>query len=154
MTHVALAVLLSAAKSTKTTSSAFGPLLIILVLFGAAYFLFLRPNQQRQRKARETNSAIEVGDEILTVGGIVGRVTEVSDDRLVIVTGEEDGYGHLAGTPTKLVLVRQAVARKIEPVVQNDPDADWGHDEADHDHDDDDDHDASEHDEHEHEEDA
>jgi preprotein translocase subunit YajC len=129
------AVLLAATKKSSSSSSAF--LLIIIVIVFAGYFLFLRPQQQKARAARAKGSQVEVGDEILTVGGIVGRVVEVTDDRITIVTGEDShGFAALGSEPTRLVLVKQAIARKIEPEVQPEgfgAPEDAHHDELEHD---------------------
>jgi preprotein translocase subunit YajC len=105
------------AATTKKTSGGSATFLIILVLLGlAGYFLFLRPQQQKARKQRELQSDIEVGDEVLTVGGIVGTVISINSERVTIVTGAEPG-STAAEPPTRMVLVRNAIARKIEPTV-------------------------------------
>jgi len=106
-----------AATTKKTTSGGSATFLIILVLLGlAGYFLFLRPQQQKARKQREVQSDIGVGDEVLTVGGIVGTVISIDSERVTIVTGAEPG-SPAAEPPTRMVLVRNAIARKIEPTV-------------------------------------
>ena len=134
--------LLGATTSKSSGSSVF--LIVLVGIVGAVYFLFLRPQQQRQKQQRAQRSQAEVGDEVLTVGGIVGRVVEVTDDHVTIVTGEETGLGDPSGSiPTRIVLVKQGIARKIEPVVVDDgtDDDEYDHDD-DHDHDHDHDHDA------------
>ena len=60
-----------------------GPLILILLL-AVFVFLFIIPNRRRQRAQREQLSAIEVGQEILTVGGLIGRVTETHDSELLV----------------------------------------------------------------------
>jgi preprotein translocase subunit YajC len=78
------------------------------------YFLLLRPQQQKARRQRESQSQIAVGDEVVTVGGIVGTVIEIDSERATIITGADaDGPGQ----PTRVVLVRNAIARKIESPV-------------------------------------
>jgi preprotein translocase YajC subunit len=125
MTHLLGLVPSLVAATQKKSSSSAGFLLVLVVIVFAGYFLFLRPQQQKQRRAREQTTSIEVGDEILTVGGIVGRVIDMTDDRITILTGE--GPDGAEGQPTRLLLVRQAIARKIEPVVVPDEaDDDWG----------------------------
>lgn len=57
----------------------FGFLLPMLIIFGAFYFLLIRPQQKRQKAHNELVSALKVGDEVLTAGGILGAVTAVSD---------------------------------------------------------------------------
>lgn len=117
---VAAGVLLAAAKKTTTTSSGSATFLIVLVLIAlAGYFLFLRPQQQKARRQRALQSEIEVGDEVLTVGGIVGTVLAIDTQRVTILTGvDADGSPVPGQPPTRMVLVRNAIARKIEPVVE------------------------------------
>jgi preprotein translocase subunit YajC len=66
------------------------PMLISMaVVFGAFYFIMIRPQKKREKQVQEMRSKIEVGDEIITVGGIVGIVVSVKDDTLVIETGSD-----------------------------------------------------------------
>ncbi len=101
-----------AASSSKSSGSSSVTFVIFLVVIGVVgYFFLLRPQQQKARRQREAQSAIEVGDEVVTVGGIVGTVTEIDGERATIVSGA-DGGG--PGQPTRLVLVRNAIARKVD----------------------------------------
>ena len=54
-------------------------LLPMAVIFGAFYFLLIRPQQKRQKAHTELVGALATGDEVLTAGGILGKVTAVSD---------------------------------------------------------------------------
>lgn len=69
----------------------FGFLLPMLVIFGAFYFLLIRPQQKRQKTHTDMVSALAKGDEVITAGGILGRVTAVSDQfvSLTIADGVE-----------------------------------------------------------------
>lgn len=123
--------LLVAATSKKptTSSSSASFLILILVVMVGAYFFFLRPQQQKARRQRQHSQEIAVGDEILTVGGIVGRVVALDAERVTILSGAfEEGLGAAdggvaIGEPTRLVLVRNAIARKVEPPVETLEDA-------------------------------
>lgn len=57
----------------------FGFLLPMLVIFGAFYFLLIRPQQKRQKAHTALVAGLSVGDEVLTAGGMLGTVTAVSD---------------------------------------------------------------------------
>jgi len=111
---------LLAASSGKTTSSGGTTFIIFLVLIAlVGYFLLIRPQKQKQRRQREQQQAIGVGDEILTVGGIVGKVVALDADRVTIVSGGDTvGFPAAGSEPTRLVLVRNAISRKIDPRVQ------------------------------------
>jgi preprotein translocase subunit YajC len=117
----ALFALLTATKSSSGSSgTTFIIFLVLIALVG--YFLLIRPQKQKQRRQREQQSAVGVGDEILTVGGIVGRVVAVDADRVTIVSGGDTvGFAAVGSEPTRLVLVRNAVARKIEPPLPDAP---------------------------------
>lgn len=63
---------------------AFGFLLPMIVIFGAFYFLLIRPQQKKQKAHTELVSGIKAGDEIMTAGGILGKVTGVSEHYAVV----------------------------------------------------------------------
>lgn len=66
--------------------SAFMPMILIIGIF---YFMMIRPQRKRDKELQKMRSEIEVGDEIVTSGGIIGRVVSTRDDTLVIETGSD-----------------------------------------------------------------
>lgn len=66
----------------------FLPLILIFVIF---YFLLIRPQNKRQKEHREMVANLSVGDEVVTSGGVLGRVTEVSEQflRVEVADGVE-----------------------------------------------------------------
>ena len=120
MTTLALAHLLltSSSSSKSTSSSSFLFLLFIVAAFALFYFLVLKPQQRKAAAARGGQGAgIDVGDEVQTVGGVVGTVLEIHGDRYTVLTGALGEDGNLDGPqPTRIVFVRQAIARKIERI--------------------------------------
>jgi preprotein translocase YajC subunit len=114
----ALAHFALVAASSKSSSSPLLTLLPLLAIGVLGYFFFIRPQQRKAQANRQAQgSGIEVGDEVQTVGGIVGTVLEIHGDRYTIITGALGDDGNLDGPqPTRIVLVRQAIARKIEPI--------------------------------------
>lgn len=63
-----------------------GPIVLMFVIF---YFLLIRPQKKREQEVQKMREAIEVGDEIVTIGGIIGRVVSIKEDTLVIETSAE-----------------------------------------------------------------
>lgn len=61
------------------------PLIFIGVVF---YFLLIRPANQRQKKHREMIEAVKKGDEVVTAGGVVGKVTKVTDAEVTVEIAE------------------------------------------------------------------
>jgi preprotein translocase YajC subunit len=124
-----------AATAKKSTNPA--PLIILVVVALAGYFLFLKPQQRKAKAARaNVGSGYQVGDEVQTIGGVIGTILEIHGDRYTLLTGSTGSDGNLDGAqPTRIVFVRQAIARKLEPLVVADPDADIDDDDHDHMHD-------------------
>ncbi|HWE66934.1 MAG TPA: preprotein translocase subunit YajC [Acidimicrobiales bacterium] len=108
--------------ATKKSSSSILPLLILVGIALAGYFFFLKPQQRKAQAARAgAKSDIEVGDEVQTIGGVIGTVLEIHGDRYTLLTGSLGTDGNLDGLqPTRIVFIRQAIAKKIDPVVQPD----------------------------------
>lgn len=71
------------AKSTKSSGS-YVPLLVIIVIFALVYFLFLRPRQQRMRQQQASTRELSVGDEVMSAGGIYGRVVALDADAVEV----------------------------------------------------------------------
>jgi len=59
-------------------------IIMMALMFAAFYFLLIRPQQKKQKQHAELVSALKVGDEVLTAGGIIGRITGVSEHYAVI----------------------------------------------------------------------
>ncbi|HEX3025749.1 MAG TPA: preprotein translocase subunit YajC [Clostridia bacterium] len=83
---------LAASASTANTSTigslavTFLPLLLIFVVF---YFLLIRPQRKKEKDTQKMRSNVQVGDEVITIGGIMGRVVSIKDDTLVIETAAD-----------------------------------------------------------------
>jgi preprotein translocase subunit YajC len=114
-TTLAVAHLIAA---TKSSSSSFVTLIPLVAIGLLGYFFFIRPQQRKAQAARQgQTSGFEVGDEVQTVGGVIGTVLEVHGDRYTLLTGALGDDGNLDGPqPTRIVFVRQAIAKKIEPI--------------------------------------
>ena len=66
----------------------FGFLLPMIIIFVAFYFLLIRPQQKKQKAHAQLVAALQVGDEVMTAGGILGKVTGVSDHYAVVKISE------------------------------------------------------------------
>ena len=64
-------------------------MIMIVAIFAIMYFLMIRPENKRKKKAEEMRNSIEVGDKITTIGGMVGKVVHVTNDRITFETGED-----------------------------------------------------------------
>ena len=67
-----------------------GSTIIMLVgMIAVFYFLLIRPENMRKKEAEQMRSSVKNGDEITTIGGIVGKVVNVKEDKFVIETGAD-----------------------------------------------------------------
>jgi preprotein translocase subunit YajC len=61
------------------------PLLVMMVaLFAFFYFIIIRPQTKRQKELKAMIEALNKGDEVVTTGGLIGRITELSDQYLTL----------------------------------------------------------------------
>ena len=60
---------------------------LMVLLFAVMYFILIRPQKKKEKEQQAMQRAVRVGDEIVTIGGIVGLVTRVEDDTIQIETG-------------------------------------------------------------------
>ena len=93
---------LAAAKKTTSSNPTF---LILIVILVGAYLLFFRPRQQKLRQQQAKQREVEVGDEVVTTSGIIGRVQGFNGDRIEV----EIAPG------TTIEIVQQGIGRRIEP---------------------------------------
>jgi preprotein translocase subunit YajC len=76
-------------------------------MFVVIYFLMIRPQQKRQKLEKEFEKNLKVGDRIITKSGIHGKISEISEDSLVIET--------MAG---KLKMERSAISSELSQKLQ------------------------------------
>ena len=124
MKYALMNLLADAAATTATTDAAaatetmgtgatiiyyavqFVPMILIFVVF---YFLLIRPQRKRDKQERDMRNSIEIGDEISTIGGFIGRVVNIKDDVLVIESSSDR---------TKLKIYRWAIRGKEAPATE------------------------------------
>ena len=71
-------------------AASMGSLLIPLVLMIALmYFLMIRPENKRKKQAEEMRNSLKKGDQITTIGGIVGKIVQVTDENIIIETSDD-----------------------------------------------------------------
>lgn len=61
-------------------------ILPLALMFGLMYLLMIRPQKKKEKKLREQIAAMVVGDEVVTIGGVVGRIVNIKDDEVTIAT--------------------------------------------------------------------
>ena len=92
---------LAAATDTASMLATFIPLILMIVVF---YFLLIRPQKKRDKEVQKMRENIEIADEIVTIGGIIGRIVSIKDDTIVIET---------TGDRSKIRLARWSIQQNI-----------------------------------------
>jgi preprotein translocase subunit YajC len=73
---------------------------MIVVMFALVYFFMIRPQKKQEKEVNSMRNALVVGDEITTIGGIIGKIVSIKDETLVLETSR-DG--------TKIRILKSAV---------------------------------------------
>lgn len=87
-----------------------GTIIMLVAFIGIFYFLLIRPQRQQQKRHQEMVKGLRRGDEVATIGGIVGRIIHIKDDRVVLKTADD----------TRLVIERDKIARKLAASSEED----------------------------------
>jgi preprotein translocase subunit YajC len=93
-----------AQESGQTGGSLIGLALPVLMIVGF-YFLLIRPQRSRQRAQQTLLASLEVGDEVMTTGGMYGTIVEIDDDEGTVTVEIAPG--------TRVKMVRQGIAQRF-----------------------------------------
>ena len=63
-------------------------ILLIVVMFGEMYFLMIRPQMKRAKEHKTMVDSLQKGDEVITAGGILGRITKVDEQYITVAVAE------------------------------------------------------------------
>lgn len=99
--------------TTDTTGNAGGGLMsiIMIVLLVVVFYFMYRSNKKQEREATQMRENLEVGDEITTIGGIVGEIVSIKEDTIVIETSKAGTKIRFLKTAVRTVDVSAAVKR-------------------------------------------
>lgn len=99
---------------TEFMNSSYGIIIIYVLLFAAMYFFLIRPNSKKRKAEEEMKKSITIGDDVTTIGGIVGKIVAVKDD--------EDAFIIETGTDRAKIKIKKwgisSVNNKKDPVTE------------------------------------
>jgi len=104
-------VLTSATTATQS-SGMWVYYVIIAVMFIAMYFFSIRPQSKREKELKNLRDHLEIGDEIMTIGGVYGTVVRIKDDRVTIASSAEKTKIEFNKTAISQVLNREIPSAK------------------------------------------
>jgi preprotein translocase subunit YajC len=97
-----IALIAQASNDSASPLLTFAPLIL---MGGVFYFLLIRPQQKRVRAQQALVNAVEVGDEIMTTGGIFGTIVEIDDDEGTVLVEIAPG--------TRIRMVKSGISRRL-----------------------------------------
>ena len=89
-------------EATPTGGSSWVSIAMIAVMFVLVYFFMIRPQKKQEKEQTAMRNNLAVGDEITTIGGIIGKVVSIKDETCVIETTHER---------TKIRILKSSVSR-------------------------------------------
>lgn len=91
-------------QATSQTASSLVTIGMLVVMFVVLYFFMIRPQKKKQKQEEKMRNDLQIGDEIMTIGGFYGRVISVKEDSLVIESVVDK---------TKQKIIRTAVQQNL-----------------------------------------
>ena len=92
-------------------SSMLSIILMVVLFIGVFYFFGVRPQKKQERQAAEMRNSLMVGDEITTIGGIIGKIVSLKEETMVIETTRDHTRIRLLKSAVRSVDVRVEEAR-------------------------------------------
>ena len=99
-------------KGEGIMSTSLANILLLVVFIVMIYFMMIRPQRKKDKEDREMRASLAVGDEVITIGGIIGKVTKISEKSVVVETGA--GKNKIEFLKTAIASVSKSDAAKAE----------------------------------------
>ena len=77
------------AAATTGVGGGMPMILMIVIMFAVFYFFVIRPENKKKKKAEEMRKSLSLGDEIITIGGMIGKIVQITEDTITFETGED-----------------------------------------------------------------
>lgn len=85
------------------------PMILLIVVF---YFILIRPQKKKEKETKNMLANLKVGDKITTIGGIVGTVARIKDEKIVVESG--------TNTEKQLIMMERWAVRSVEKTITAD----------------------------------
>ena len=99
-------------------------ILLLVAFLALIYFMMIRPQKKKEKADNEMRESLKVGDEIMTIGGVVGKIVKINEKSVIITTGADK---------TKIEFVKSAISsvRSAEKATEKKADKDADNDKLD-----------------------
>lgn len=107
MNYISTFLEAAAAAADTTANKGFfgtygGTIILVVAMIAVFYFFLYRPQKKQEKEAAEMKNNLEVGDEITTIGGLIGEIVSIKDETCVIETTKER---------TKIRILKSAISK-------------------------------------------
>ena len=85
-------------------------IVMLVLMLGVFYFFLYRPQKKQEKQTSEMRNSLEVGDEITTIGGIIGKVISIKEETVMIETGNEKNKIRILRSAVKTIDVKASEA--------------------------------------------
>lgn len=92
--------------SDAAANSMWSSIIMIIALVAVFYFLMYRPQKKQEKEVNNMRNNLQVGDEITTIGGIIGKIVSIKEETIMIETGHDRTKIRLLRTAVRSVDVR------------------------------------------------
>lgn len=82
-------LLATAGQGAPQTGNLLSTLMLPVLFLAIFYFFIIRPQQKKDKKIKEMRNSAKVGDEVLTIGGIYGKIVKIKDEVITIEVGAD-----------------------------------------------------------------
>ena len=93
--------------ATDPTQALLGLVLPFALMFGVMWLVLIRPQRKKEKALKNLVNSMAVGDDAVTIGGVIGKVANIKDDEITISTGP---------SKTLIVFKKSAIASVIKPI--------------------------------------
>ena len=84
-----MTMFLAADQATAMGGGSMSMIIMLVLMFAVFYFLIIRPENKKKKKTEEMRNSLSLGDEITTIGGITGKIVQITEDTVTFETGED-----------------------------------------------------------------
>ena len=76
-------------QATQSGFGGIGTIVMLVLLVVVFYFLLIRPQKKQEKEAAAMRNSLEIGDEVITIGGIIGQIVKIKGETVTIATGKD-----------------------------------------------------------------
>jgi preprotein translocase subunit YajC len=106
---LSLSTLLTSTTAAAGNWQTYGSIILIVLMLAAMYFIMIRPQRKQEKEAQDMRNGLQVGDEIVTIGGIVGIIISITDETITIISSRDK---------TRIQFLKTAVSRVQVPAAE------------------------------------